>query len=448
MRGYLISRNTSYMYDDDYVQSPDGDIGERGGSQPIPGFIGGRLIYSDIIHQHDTFPYNTTAEDTFLRPYAHQWWNWESDPGDDIQKYDYMSAQHSASTQMGRHYYFLPNPFEINAPVFDYRFLLSTGPFDNFNPGDVLHFVMVSAVGNGLQGMRENLDFAMQAYYEGSQGDPYHPTSWHDDTHWVLPIPPVIPGLVYSPSITGAAIDLSWDDLAETTVDAMLGTLDFEGYKIYRAMYRPEKWEMIFACDNRSEPVILKDGDGNIMNPVPVDLPDITHTFKDEGGTFMGREISVPIYGLRYYYVVVAYDPDKPATAARPEMLSQESAKSNYKKTAAGAADPVIPRYAPVPDDMSKIKVVPNPYKGTALFESRYEDKIMFTNLPPASKISIYSLAGDLVDTIYHDEGYGDVLWDLISRNEQKVVSGLYIYVVERNVPAYDKFIGKFVIIR
>jgi len=456
LKGYVIPRNTSFIYDDDHAQTPDNDIGERGGSQPIPGFIAGRLIYSDIIHQSDVFPYNTTPEDTFMRPYAHQWWNWESDPGDDIEKYDYMSAQHSASTQMGRHWYFLPNPFDVNAPVFDYRFVLSTGPFNNFSPGEELRFVMAAAVGNGYQGMRENLDNALKAYYEGSEaGNPYQPSDWREDNHWVLPIPPVIPGLVYSPSIEGQAIELAWDNLAETTIDDMLGEVDFEGYKIYRAMYSPSNWQMIFACDSRNEPVILKDGDGNIMNPldangepVPVDLPDITHFYRDEGGEFMGREISAPIYGLLYYYVVVAYDPDKPANPNRPALPSQESAKSNYRKSASGAPDPVIPRYAPATEDMSKIKVVPNPYKGTALFESRYEDKIMFTNIPPASKISIYTVAGDLVDSIYHDVGYGDVLWLLTSRNNQKVVSGLYIYVVERETPSYDKFVGKFVIIR
>jgi hypothetical protein len=455
LKGYLVPRNTSYMYDDDYAQTPEDDIGERGGSQPIPGFIGGRMVYSDIIRKNDVFPYTTTSEDTFMRPYAHQWWNWESDPGTDIEKYDYMASTHSASTQMGRHWYFLANPFDLNAPVFDYRFLLSTGPFNQFSPGDVLRFVMVSAVGNGLQGMRENLDFAFQAYYEGSSGNPYQPTDWNEDIHWVLPIPPVIPGLVYSPSTTGNAIELAWDNLAETTQDAMLGESDFEGYKIYRAMYNPSGWQMIYACDNRQEAVILKDGDGVVMNaldaqgnPIPVNLPDISHTFRDEGGNFFGQDVSAPIYGLRYYYVVVAYDPDKPATTTRPAMLSQESAKSNYRKDAKGAPDPVIPRYEMNTEDMSKINVVPNPYKGTALFESRYEDKIMFTNLPPACKISIFTLTGDLIDTIYHNDGFGDHLWNLISRNNQKVVSGLYIFVVERETPSYDKYIGKFVIIR
>ena len=97
---------------------------------------------------------------------------------------------------------------------------------------------------------------------------------------------------------------------------------------------------------------------------------------------------------------------------------------------------------------MGNIKVVPNPYKGTALFESRYEDKVRFTNLPPSCKISIFTITGDLVDTIYHNDATDAHLWDLISRNRQKVVSGLYIYVVETEEPEYKKEIGKFVIIR
>ena len=40
----------------------------------------------------------------------------------------------------------------------------------------------------------------------------------------------------------------------------------------------------------------------------------------------------------------------------------------------------------------------------------------------------------------------GFVNWDLISRNTQKVVSGLYIYVVEP--PEGDNFIDKFVVVR
>ncbi|MBN1349780.1 hypothetical protein JXJ21_10255 [candidate division KSB1 bacterium] len=473
LKGFIMPRGMSIIYDGDHAQTPEDDIGERGSTQNNAGFIAGRVLYSDIVRDETylidgKFGYRTTSEDTFFRPYSHQWWNWESDPGNDIEKYDYMSAQHSASWQMGEHYYFLPHPFDVSAPVFDYRFLLATGPFKTVLPLDTIRCVMVGAVGMGIEGARLNTDNAMKAYYEGSSGDPYHPKAWTDGPHWILPIPPAIPYLVYSPSDGGPFIDLSWDDLAETTADLMLGYIDFEGYKVYRSMYNASSWKMVAAFDNRDEAVLVKDADGNIINAkidpatsdtvayddpnygdiegeyVLVNLPPIQHTFSDKGGKFLNATVDCPIYGLKYYYTVVAYDPDKPDLF----MISQESAKSNYKKNASsGAPEPVIPRY-PLDNDMDKIRVVPNPYKGTALFESRYEDKIMFTNIPPASKISIFTLAGDLVDTIYHEDGYGDVLFDLVSRNTQKVVSGLYIYVVETEKPTYKKVMGKFVIIR
>ncbi|MCJ7813543.1 hypothetical protein MUP95_09550 [bacterium] len=461
LHGYLFPRSASFMYDGDHASTPEMDIGEREGSQPIPGFIWGQLIYSDIINQQGTFPYQVTAEDTFLRAYSHQWWNWESDPGTDIEKYDYMAALHSASTQLGNHYYFLPHPFDVLAPVFDYRWLTSTGPFHNFEPGETIKVVYAVGLGLGFQGMRENIDNAIKAYYAGSmEGSPYNPLPPDEDTHYVLPIPPPVPNLTYSP--LDAGVQLAWDNKAEIEKDAMLGTIDFEGYKIYRSMYNPSNWEMIAAFDNRHEPVYVLNTDGDTLNQmdgsgkyIPVDLPDVIHTYTDIGGTFFGREISRPINGLKYFYSVVAYDPNKSATSTRPAMLSQESSKSNYlKDPASGAPLEIIPTglYTAITDfnseDMKKIKVVPNPYRGTALFESRYEDKIMFTNLPPACKISIFTINGDLVDTIFHDSGEKMHVWELISRNQQKVVSGLYIYTVEIEEPEYQKVMGKFVIIR
>lgn len=477
LRGYVVPRNTSVMFDADYPQSAENDIGERGASQNNAGFIGGRLIYSDIINT-DAFPYMTTPEDTMLRPYAHQWWNWESDPGDDIEKFQYLSADHSASTQLGQHYNFLPIPFDLNAPTFDYRWVTSTGPF-TFKPGDKIRAVYAAGVGLGPKGMRENLDNALQAYYAGSKNsNPYSPSAPDEDDHYVLPIPPPIPSLTYTPLAGGAR--LVWDNKAETTEDAMLGRVDFGGYKVYRALYNPSGWEIVAAFDNVDEPVLLKNTEGIVINAkqdpgsgeiiphtdprwadisdehyVKVDLPAVTNSYDDFGGEFLGKDVSTPINGLQYFYVVVAYDPDKEATADQAALASQESAKSNYMKDpSTGAPLSVVPTKmyteqvsATKLEDMG-IKVVPNPYKGTALFESRYEDKIRFTNLPPACKISIFTMVGDLVETIYHDNGTDAELWDLISRNNQKAVSGLYVYVVETEQPDYDKFVGKFVIVR
>jgi hypothetical protein len=64
--------------------------------------------------------------------------------------------------------------------------------------------------------------------------------------------------------------------------------------------------------------------------------------------------------------------------------------------------------------------------------------------------IRIYTLAGDLVEEIPFDgtSGAGTVAWDLVSRNGQDVASGVFLYSVEAQDEAFDRFIGKFVVIR
>ncbi|MFC2076034.1 T9SS type A sorting domain-containing protein [candidate division KSB1 bacterium] len=443
----LIPRGMSYLYDWDNATTSENDIGERGLTNPeCTGFIGGRLLYTEHISVVDD-GYEQSPEELRI-PYTHQWWNWESDPvnvGTDPQKYDYVIGRHEFS----QGYRYLPNPLSLGAPAFDYRFLLSSGPFE-FAAGDTIRLVWALCLGQGLGGLRENSDKAMEAYYQGSRySNPAFPSDPTQDDHYVLPIPPEIPNLTYSPVAGG--VKLAWSDAAEVATDQMLGITDFEGYKIYRAQYAPEKWEMIAAFDNRPEdPVYVVDTDGDTLNSGnPVDLPAVTHTYVDTGGDFLGRTVTRPLDGLPYYYAVVAFDPVKPEIPGiRPMLPSMESARTNYQQSG-GAPLPIYPTYlyetGDTPRDLSEVIVAPNPYKGTSSFEARYESRIRFLNLPPTCKISIYTMAGDLVEEIEHVSGSDSELWDLISRNNQSVVSGLYIYVVETEA---DKHIGKFVIMR
>ena len=438
IHGYCVPRNMSFIYDGDDPTTPEYDAAERQGTVNVPGYIAGRLLYSPIMVDN---PIETIPVDTILLVYSHMWWNWNSDPGSDIQKYDFMAATHADAK--GKH--FMPHPFDIGAPEFDYRFLLSTGPFDDFEEGDTLKFVYASGVGWGLRGIRENMDNALEAYYSGSQtGNPYNPTDFDAEDHWKVPVPPPVPTLVYSPLDQGAK--LAWDNRAEITIDDMLGTVDFEGYKIYRAMYAPETWQLIYACDIIDGMVKVIDhetGDSIAY----VDLDPIIHTFVDNGGDFLGVPYEQPINGLPYYYIVTAYDPDKPELV----LPSIESARANFMTDPeSGAPLPVTPQTLYMETEDPKlseldIKVVPNPYRGAASFEERYEEKIMFINLPRACKISIFTMSGDLVKIIEHTDASSTEFWDLVSRNNQDVVSGLYLYVVET---IDEKTTGKFVIIR
>jgi len=112
---------------------------------------------------------------------------------------------------------------------------------------------------------------------------------------------------------------------------------------------------------------------------------------------------------------------------------------------------------------MDEIAVVPNPFIGSAQWNNpspRYvepwEDKIRFINLPEDAVIRIYTLdgdfvrelkAGDRVRAVDTDEtiGKGSAEWNLISRNDQLVSTGVYLYVVESKL---GKKIGKFMVIR
>jgi hypothetical protein len=97
-------------------------------------------------------------------------------------------------------------------------------------------------------------------------------------------------------------------------------------------------------------------------------------------------------------------------------------------------------------DDLSKIKVVPNPYLAHALWENKEGiRKIQFTHLPNECTIRIYTLAGDLVKVIEHSNGTGTEDWDMLNKDQMGIVPGVYFYHVESK---YGEKLGKFAVIK
>jgi hypothetical protein len=98
--------------------------------------------------------------------------------------------------------------------------------------------------------------------------------------------------------------------------------------------------------------------------------------------------------------------------------------------------------------------VVPNPYVGSASFEAerfaisgRGERRIEFRNLPEKCTIRIFTVRGELVQTLSHDGSMlGFVAWDLRTKDNLDVAPGLYIFHVDGN--DLGKKIGKFAIIK
>ncbi|MCH9032285.1 MAG: hypothetical protein IIB00_08515 [candidate division Zixibacteria bacterium] len=110
-----------------------------------------------------------------------------------------------------------------------------------------------------------------------------------------------------------------------------------------------------------------------------------------------------------------------------------------------------------------RVIVYPNPYRADGRYrelghEGRGEEELPafkvralnFTNLPAQCEIKIYSLDGDLVGFFDHNFGPNNPgamhdSWDLITRNTQLAVSGIYYYTVEE--PNGNIQIGKFALI-
>ncbi|MBL7959685.1 hypothetical protein JNL27_05530 [bacterium] len=115
---------------------------------------------------------------------------------------------------------------------------------------------------------------------------------------------------------------------------------------------------------------------------------------------------------------------------------------------------------------LKNIKVVPNPFYIFSSFDTPYDRIVKFMNLPASCTIRIFTVAGDLVRTIYHNASSnndrvdtdpfnektdaGDLStsterWDLKTANGRYAASGIYFAVIETS---YGKVFVKFAIIQ
>lgn len=213
-------------------------------------------------------------------------------------------------------------------------------------------------------------------------------------------IPPPPPSL--STSVDGVNITISWSG------DKSENEPDFAGYRLYKSDLSPVgPWRLL-------------DEDPSPPHRSYVDRAQV---------------------GYKNFYAVTAFD----------QLGNESSIWSIYSKTFEG-----VEAANPPESSLDRILVVPNPYIGNATWElNDFENKILFTRLPERCTIYVYSLSGDLVDILYHNVNgdlspdtnpTGDESWDLMTKNDQEVVSGLYIYFVISE--SGERKTGKFAIIK
>ncbi len=117
---------------------------------------------------------------------------------------------------------------------------------------------------------------------------------------------------------------------------------------------------------------------------------------------------------------------------------------------------------------LKNVKVVPNPYYGRSTYQASLFDKqIKFTNLPATCDIKIFTVAGDLVATLRHNDlsnnnrvntnpldlagtptakETSSEVWNLQNADGKYVASGMYIALID--APGIGKKLVKFAVIQ
>ncbi|MBK7105567.1 MAG: hypothetical protein IPH62_09825 [Ignavibacteriae bacterium] len=234
-----------------------------------------------------------------------------------------------------------------------------------------------------------------------------------------IPDPLPSPDSIYVATGIGN-IKINWSKSAESAIDPDSKKADFAGYRLYRAAISPEnKWEKILEVG------------GNTGLP-------IVHSYID----------SNVIMGFDYYYAVTAFD-DGLNNYLKP---GQPLESSKLTSTAYVGTSAAMEPQASHNSFKKNLRVVPNPFNirsvnyGDPNNPSDLENnKLLFVGLPGICKIRIFTVAGDLVKTIYHTSGLGSEEWDQVTDSNQYIVSGIYIAHVESELG--DEII-KFVVIR
>lgn len=210
-------------------------------------------------------------------------------------------------------------------------------------------------------------------------------------------------------------IFIEWPPVASTYIDPILGRDDFAGYRIYRSNYFTiGPWTLV--KDIKRDSALIVDG---YVRFIDTDVP----------------------FGVGNYYCVTTYDED-----------NNESGKVNNTRF------PIYPLRAPNTEFPKNVYVVPNPFRQHSnLTGSGEQYRMEFIGIPAICKIKIYTLTGDLVQEIFHDDGSGSEAWGSIKSADYQlskwtlgVAPGIYLYRVESLVAGHEgeSFIGKFAIVK
>lgn len=364
--------------------------------------------------------------------------------------------------------------------------LVSVGPFNDMQPGDVIKVSYAFIFGQKKQDGNPNSDnnkvqqstflanaaWAQTAY----QGEDINFNGLLDDgedldgdgelTRFILPAPPEIPNTRIVTSEN--KIEIYWSDNAEESLDPISQIKDFEGYRIYMTK---------LGFDVNDVPNLRRDlvkvGEYDVANNGfnyetgfdGIRLPE-PFRFEDDDTEYIYKyTIDNILSGWQYAISVTAFD--RGNEESNLESLESSPLANNFRAFAGKPINENISTNAPF--------VYPNPYYAGASWEGRssfqeQSRKLYFANLPANCEISVYTAAGDFLDMITHNQQYngsdirwsqtfgaenpdqnvfsgGEHAWDLLTENTQIIARGLYIFAV-KDLDTGELFKGKFAVIK
>jgi hypothetical protein len=107
-------------------------------------------------------------------------------------------------------------------------------------------------------------------------------------------------------------------------------------------------------------------------------------------------------------------------------------------------------------NDLDKITMVPNPYVVTNTLEQldlqnprdRGPRRVYFNHLPAKCDIRIYTMSGELVETLHHETAIDDgkEYWDLTTKDNFPIAFGVYLFHVDAG--ELGEKIGRFAVIK
>ena len=261
------------------------------------------------------------------------------------------------------------------------------------------------------------------------------------------PPPPSSPALR---AVMGdGSVTLQWTDGPESFEDPFITVgdkKDFAGYRIYKS-YTGVISEYILLHDLRlGSPDLsaarLSPPDTVVTGMDPATADTIIYCYE--------YEVSPVMENWPIYLSLTSYD-----TGYEPLNLESLESSVNYNATL------LFPGKSVGAASKRRPMTVPNPYRvdgdyaGTGWEDwenqgqswTEFTRRIDFVNLPGRCTIRIFTLGGDLVDTLENPEEDTRESWDILSKDIQAITSSIYLFSVEPSSGG-ERTVGKFVIIK